>query len=137
MCRVTRHVTPTEEQVARLASGDGDGPIVMVNLLRFKDRVDGGEQSGAESYARYAAAVEPLLRGVGGRVVATTACVETVIGPEDERWDLVALVEYPSRQAFLEMVQSPDYLAAHEHRDAALADSRLVLSTAVESGLPT
>ncbi|HEY2771656.1 MAG TPA: DUF1330 domain-containing protein [Solirubrobacteraceae bacterium] len=121
---MTPYITPTEEQFEQLRSAADGGPIVMVNLLRFKP-------GGAEAYGRYAAAVAPLLEQVGGRIVNTVACRQAVVGPEDERWDVVALVEYPSVQAFLQMVENPDYLATHEHREAGLADSRLILSSPV------
>lgn len=44
-----------------------------------------------------------------------------MLGEVDELWDQVALVEYPSRAAFLEMVMSPEYHAIEEHREAGLA----------------
>lgn len=121
---MTAYITPTEEQFEQLRGAPAGGPIVMVNLLRFKP-------DGAEAYGRYATSVAPLLEQVGGRVLSTVACRQGVIGPEDERWDVVALVEYPSVEAFLEMVQNPAYLATHEHREAGLADSRLILSAPV------
>jgi uncharacterized protein (DUF1330 family) len=123
-------VEPTPDQVEALtASGDAD-PIVMVNLLRFKERASAPDEgvSGAEAYARYAAAIPPFLEGVGGRLLAAASCVESIIGPAEAEWDAVALVEYPSRQAFLTMITDPEYLAIHVHREAALADSRLILS---------
>jgi hypothetical protein len=49
-----------------------------------------------------------------------------VIGPEALEWDMVLMAEYPSRQKFLEMATDADYLRVHEHRAAALADSRLI-----------
>ncbi len=49
-----------------------------------------------------------------------------VIGPEALEWDMVLMVEYPSRRNFFEMATNPDYLSVHEHRAAALADSRLI-----------
>ena len=132
---MTATVDPTREQIQRLASGDLDqGPIVMLNLLRFRDRaevVDGQEGlSGREAYERYAAAAAGHLSAVGGRILNAGACVEAVIGPDLE-WDMVVLVEYPSRRAFLTMVGNPDYQAQTAWRTAALADSRLVLCTGV------
>ena len=53
----------------------------------------------------------------------------TLIGPDDERWDDAVLVEYPTKQAFLEMVMKPEYQASAVHRTAALADSRLICTT--------
>jgi uncharacterized protein (DUF1330 family) len=126
-------IEPTPEQVASLADSADASPIVMVNLLRFKDLATAPDQgvSGAEAYARYAAATAPFLAGVGGRLLAAAECRESVIGPGDAEWDMVALVEYPSRQAFLSMITNPDYIAIHAHRAAALEDSRLILSETV------
>ena len=128
-------VDPTPEQIGRLASGDPDaGPIVMLNLLRFRDQagpVDGVQGlTGREAYERYAAAVGSHLAAVGGRILSAGQCLEAVIGPDGE-WDMVALVEYPSRSAFLTMVGNVQYQAEAAWRTAALSDSRLVLCSAV------
>ena len=121
-------IHPTQEQIQQLVSSDDDGPIVMLNLLRFKDRADGIDEgvSGAEAYARYSVATEQFLRGVGGRLVQAIAPRESVIGPTEPEWDLVLFVRYPSRAKFIEMATNPEYLKIHAHREAALADSRLI-----------
>src|SRR5437764_376801 len=100
----------------------------MLNLLRFKPAADGIDEgvSGAEAYARYSVAAEPFLRAVGGRLLTALHPKHSVIGPPEGEWDLVLLVEYPSRKKFLEMAANPDYQKIHAHRDAALADSRLI-----------
>src|SRR5690606_32554528 len=90
----------------------------MLNLLDFKH--DGG----AERYREYAAAVAPLLERVGGRVLFAGSGCAPLIGPS--KWDMVALVEYPSRQAFLDMVGSDDYQAIAHLRAEALERSELV-----------
>jgi uncharacterized protein (DUF1330 family) len=98
-----------------------EGPVVMLNLLQF--RPDGG----AERYGEYGAAVTPILEELGARVVFSAAASPTLIGPpEAERWDLMMLVEYPSRQVFMDMVGSPEYQAIAHLRTEALDDSRLV-----------
>jgi uncharacterized protein (DUF1330 family) len=123
-------IDPTEAQLQRLAAAKATGPIVMLNLLRFKQRADGIDasegMSGREAYERYAELVASHLAGVGARLIFLAECAESVIGPEEEDWDVLALAEYPSRQAFLTMIANPDFLAAHAHRAAALQDSRLV-----------
>ncbi len=128
-------IEPTPEQFAALAASEDDGPVQMLNLLRFKDLADGidGDDalSGAEAYARYGAAVAPFLERVGGRVVVALATVESVIGPVPGEWDMVLVVQYPSRRAFISMITDPDYLAIHQHRAAGLADSRLVACTPI------
>jgi uncharacterized protein (DUF1330 family) len=119
---------PTAEQVSQLTRQANDGPIVMVNLLRFKEQADGIDEgvSGAEAYARYSEAVEPFLAGVGGRLLSAVRPSQSVIGPPESEWDLVLLVQYPSRAKFLEMATNPEYLKVHAHREAALSDSRLL-----------
>lgn len=127
-------VHPTQEQIQQLIASPDQGPIVMLNLLRFKEAADGIDEgvSGAEAYARYSAAAEPFLRGVGGRLLNAAQTQQSVIGPTDGEWDLVLLVEYPSRAKFIEMATNPEYLKIHAHREAALADSRLIACAAIE-----
>lgn len=114
-------IDPTEAQLAAFASAPLQGPIVMVNLLRFAP-------GGAASYAKYGAAVGPLLKEIGGRVVFQSSGKGTLIGPD--AWDQVLLVEYPSRDKFLEMIRSEAYQKAVPLRSAALADSRLYCTQA-------
>jgi uncharacterized protein (DUF1330 family) len=126
-------IEPTAKQFERLAASEDRGPVIMLNLLRFKERADGidasDEITGAEAYGRYAAAVSSYLEEAGGRVLLAAAPQESVIGPEEGEWDLVLVVEYPSRSAFLAMTSDPGYLEVHAHRAAALADSRLIACT--------
>lgn len=94
-----------------------DSPVVMLNLLRFKP--DGGQ----ERYAEYGAAVAPLLEKAGGRVVFLGEGAEPLLG--DGSWDSVLLVEYPTRQAFLEMISSAEYQAIGHLRTEALEKGEL------------
>lgn len=118
-------IEPSPQQITRLAEADLEGPIVMLNLLRFKESgADGG--SGEEAYRRYGEAIADNLARVGGSILHLARCTNTVIGPDGEHWDLLALVRYPSRAAFVEMVSDPDFQAKHAYRTAALSDSRLI-----------
>jgi uncharacterized protein (DUF1330 family) len=129
-----RTVLPTRAQIEALAGAPQTGPVIMLNLLRFKDLADGIDAAdgltGAEAYGRYAAATQPFLERVGGRLLYALAAEECVIGPPEREWDLVLAVEYPSRAAFLAMATDPEYLTIHAHREAALADSRLIACAA-------
>jgi uncharacterized protein (DUF1330 family) len=124
-------ITPTQHQVEQLASHPSEEPVVMLNLLRFKDDADGIDAgvSGQQAYARYGEQAAPFLQRVGGRVLIAVQASEMVIGPAALEWHMAILVEYPSRKHFLQMATDPEYLAVHEHRDAALADSRLIACT--------
>jgi uncharacterized protein (DUF1330 family) len=92
-------------------------PIVMLNLLRFKP--DGG----LERYGEYGAAVAPLLEKAGGRIVFAGEPAMALLG--DDTWDLVVLVEYPTRQAFLDMIASPEYEEVGHLRTEALTRGEL------------
>jgi len=109
------YIHPSADQIRALRDLAPDGPIFMLNLLRFAP--DGG----AEAYARYGQAAAPFLGKSGASVRYLGNVKATVIGGEP--WDEVVLVEYPSVAAFLEMTGDPDYPSAL--RAGALADSRL------------
>ena len=133
---VTNAVTPGPEQTAAFFTGAEDGPFVMVNLLRFRqqaDYADGSDAhlSGREAYARYGAGVQACLAAVGGRQIYAGAMTDLLIGAVEEAWDMIALIEYPSRAAMLAMVQSPDYQAIERHRHAALAGQLNIRSKAI------
>jgi uncharacterized protein (DUF1330 family) len=107
-----------QEGFAAFAERAGDGaPVVMLNLLAFKP--DGGR----ERYEEYGAAVAPLLEKAGGRIVFVGDPASVLLG--EGSWDLVALVEYPTRQAFLDMIGSSEYQAVGHLRTEALARGEL------------
>ena len=124
-------VNPTADQIKALVSSDRDGAVVMVNLLRFREHALAPDEgmSGADAYGLYGQAVLPFLEAVGGKVLSAVNCEQSVIGPVEPEWHMVFIVEYPSREAFLEMVGNPEYQEVARHRTAAVADSRLILST--------
>ena len=108
---------PDPEAAAAFAARAGDGPVYMLNLLEFVP--DGG----AERYGEYGEAVAPLLAGVGGRAIFAGRPAEHLIG--EGSWDMVLVVEYPTRQAFLDMVSSPEYQSIAHLRTEALVRSEL------------
>jgi uncharacterized protein (DUF1330 family) len=135
-------IEPTPEQFAAfLQQVPADKPIVMINLLRYREQAEypaGYEASpctGREAYQRYGEQAIQHVAKVGGKPIWMGSAQAVVIGPSDETWDDAVLVEYPSRQAFMEMVAKPDYQECAVHRTAALADSRLIATLTVASGL--
>ena len=72
-----------------------------------------------------------MLAERGGRVVWQGRADQTLIGDPAEDWDTVALVEYPSRRSFIEMVSNPDYMKAHAHREAGLERTIVIACTPV------
>ncbi|OBG98596.1 DUF1330 domain-containing protein [Mycobacterium sp. E3251] len=116
---------PTREQFAALAARPADAPVVMVNLLKFKT------PGGLESYQRYGQEVAPHLQRVGATVRYAGTAPAFVIG-DGERpwWDAILLVEYPTPQAFIDMVTTAEYAAVHEHRAAGLDRGDLIATSA-------
>lgn len=123
---VTNQLHPTPEQAMAFFTGGDDGPMCMVNLLKFREKAtypDGSEPdlTGHEAYLRYAAGVGACLEAVGGKVRFSGAVTGLLLGEVEELWDMVAIAEYPSRLAMMTMVQSPEYQTIAKHRDAGLA----------------
>lgn len=123
------YVDPTREQFAAFRELGGDGPIHMLNLVRLRARAqyeDGRECSGLEAYRAYGRDSSPVFTRVGGRQFWLGSFEHTLIGPADERWDVVFIAEYPNPAAFVEMIRDPVYREAVKHRQAAVEDSRLI-----------
>lgn len=118
-------------------------PIVMLNLLRFRELadyagavVDPGPISGRDAYERYSRAVVKLLWRTGGQVLWVGSVRTSLIAPSYEQWDQALLVYYPSRAAFIRMATSKDYQKIVVHRTAALEDSRLLETRAMRLPRP-
>jgi uncharacterized protein (DUF1330 family) len=94
----------------------GDGPVVLVNLVRLRP---GGE----DAYHRYGEAVAPLVARHGGQLVYAGSAQATLIG--DETWDYAAVTRYPSRTALAGLVRDPEFEATTPLRHAALEDGIL------------
>lgn len=115
---------PTAEQFAALAARPADAPVVMVNLLKFKP------EGGLQSYLQYGQEVVPHLQRVGATLRYAGGAPSVVIG-EGERpwWDVILIVEYPTPQAFLDMVTTQEYAKVHEHRAAGLDRGDLIATS--------
>lgn len=112
-----------------------EGPVVMLNLLRFRAVADYSAHpelapdepiSGAAAYQRYMDHTYPYLQASGGEVIFYGTGGPFLIGPAAERWDAAMLVRQQSLAAFLAFSTNAAYLAGMGHRVAALEDSRLL-----------
>jgi uncharacterized protein (DUF1330 family) len=123
---------PSPEQVKEFLAVDG--PVLMVNLLRFREKAaypDGSDSniSGQAAYQRYAAEMHKLVHAAGGRFVFSSNVAGLLIGEVEELWDVVAIVEYPSSRALLQIASSPDFADIERHRLAGLAGQLNITST--------
>jgi len=113
------------------------GPVVMVNLVRFRKRAADGNGTGWDAYLRYSAATMPLIEAQGGTVLWAGKAEGATFGNGGAgRWDYVVLVRYPSRSAFLDMMTSPEYAKANMHRENAVDEHVIIASTETYSKLP-
>lgn len=112
-------IDPTGKELKRYLQEDPGGPVVMLNLLRFKD-------GGRELYARYAHALETtFLPRYGAEVLYAGDGSTTLVAETGQDWDVVLLVRYPSRAAFSQMVADPEYQEVTSLRTDALVEAVL------------
>ena len=126
---MTNYIDPTRETFAQFRELDRDGPVHMLNLIKLRDRAayeDGRDATGLEAYQAYGRESGPVFRRLGGRQVWVGRPELMLIGPQDKTWDIAFIAEYPSVDAFVQMLRDPDYREAVKHRQAAVADSRLI-----------
>ncbi len=125
----------TPEQGAAFFGSPDLGPVVMLNLLRFRETADYSHApdlapdtaiSGAEAYARYMQDMRPLLEASGGEVLFSGSSASFLIGPQGEQWDHVLLVRQASKASFLAFASHPEAQRITAHRTAAITDSRLL-----------
>lgn len=110
-----------------LAALADDEPVVMLNLMRFRERSLDGNGSGWDAYLRYSALTIKLIKAQGGTIIWTGNAEVVALGvPDQHRWDYVALVRYPSRAAFLAMMTSPEYASANVERENGCADHTII-----------
>ena len=118
---------PKEINSGLIASLPDTGPVVMVNLLRLRDRA---------AYKRYSELTMPLIKARGGTVLWAGDGEAVAFGDaQADRWDYVVLVRYPSRAAFLDMMGSPEYAAANAHREQGVSKHVILASTETYSKL--
>jgi uncharacterized protein (DUF1330 family) len=125
--KVVNELLPsTPEQIQAMQEPGPDGPIYMVNLLKFRDKAeyeDGRESdlSGRAAYQLYGLGVMQLLPKYGGKLVFVGEVTGLQIGKVEELWDEVVIAMYPDRAALLAMSTSKEWRDLSVHRAAGLA----------------
>jgi len=127
-------VDPTPEQFKNARSKiPGDTPILMLNMLRFRESANyqintkASACSGREAYTRYSELSFPQIEAAGGKIDWKSKALASLIAPVNEHWDEVFIVNWPTFQVFLDVILSKKYQEGTFHRTAALLDSRLIM----------
>lgn len=140
---MSAHIDPDRQAWDLFKALPRDRPIQMLNLIKLKPKAEypadhpdhGKDLSGLDAYRAYGRTSGPVFQRVGGRQVWAGKPEVMVTGPQDaEQWDLAFIAEYPSTQAFIDMVRDPGYREHVKHRTAAVADSRLLCLSPVIPG---
>ncbi len=132
---IETYLEPTQDAGRIFIMRQIQGRVLMLNLLRFREVADYGESpelqpaepiSGAEAFQLYMDHTLPFLTASGGKIIFLGKGGHYLIGPMDEKWDLVMLIEQSSVDSFLAFAGNQEYLKGLGHRTAVLLDSRLL-----------
>jgi len=105
----------SEDDLRRFRDTDDGKSLVMVQLLRFA-------AGGRDRYLEYSAAAQRLLARFGAQVLYAGECRQP-LSADGGGWDAIVLVRYPSRTAYLSMLEDPEYGAIAPLRRAALREA--------------
>ena len=116
---------PNPIQLAEFALGDDD-PILMVNLLKFKDKAEyedgrATNLTGREAYEIYVTETREHLANVGAELILGGEVNGLLLGDVEELWDAFGVARYPSRKSMIAMARNPAYIESEKHRAAGLA----------------
>jgi uncharacterized protein (DUF1330 family) len=129
--KVENAVYPTPEQIEVLRNDPSTEPIVMLNLLKFRDKAqypDGRKTdlTGMQAYMLYGEAMRKVVVREGGKFVFLGAIKYLTVGAVENLWEMAALVEYPSASAFAKIATSPEVGEIGVHRAAGLEGQLLI-----------
>jgi len=119
-----RYGQVNREYATRLASTppDQDGPVWMVNLMKYREVADYGHSGGAVISGRQADDTytpRESLKAIGAEIVFAADVATQLLG-DSPKWDRIGIVKYPTRRSFVEMQSRPDFVAKHKHKDAGM-----------------
>ena len=130
-----KYLEPSLDSIKSFLMRNNNGPIVMLNLLKFRKVADYSltpnlepkeSISGKEAYKLYTDKTFSFVRKMEGEVLFYGNCDKFLIGPESELWDAVLIIKYKHVQDFIDMTANSEYIKGYGHRLAALEDSRLL-----------
>lgn len=111
-------VDPSGSALADMLAEGGEGPVVMLNLLRFTPE-------GRSSYEEYSRRAAPFLRKYGAELLYAGDGSTPLVADDDGGWDAILLVRYPDRKTFGRMVADPEYQKITHLRSEALSEAVL------------
>ena len=124
-----RYGTVDRDYAIRLATtpAEEDGPVWMVNLMKYRERADYADGRVSTVSGREADDVySPLeqLAELGAEVVFYADVDQQLLGRPT--WDRVAVVKYPTRRSFIDLQSMPGFAAKHAHKEAGMEQTFVI-----------
>lgn len=132
---MSTYFEPTQDSGRAFFMRGITGNVIMLNLLRFRTTADYSATpefapqspiTGEAAYRLYMQHTLPHLERSGGKLLFYGRGGPFLVGPPEEHWDAVMLVQQESTEAFMAFSSNHEYLLGIGHRTAALEDSRLL-----------
>ncbi len=125
---------PSRQQLEVFRAADQSSPIMMVNLLKFRNLAEyskadpehSDKLTGREAYSRYAKVALEKIKQNGGAIEFMSPSQQCFVGGDDDDWDQVVIVHYRSRADYLTGFDSPEYQSVIRHRIAGLEKRVLI-----------
>ncbi len=127
-----KQIKPSQEQMVELMSYPKNTPVVMVNIIKFKEKTEAGDETGKEAYSRYYKNTLAFVANAKAKLIWKGAIVTTVVGDSGNQPDMIFLVEYPSVDHFLGVITSPEYQKISKDRTIALEYGGLMACQTLE-----
>lgn len=109
---VRRDMLPSAERFAALESNPDDHSVYMLNLLKYYP--DGGQAE----YMKYGAVAQKRIQELGGSILFAGQALPGRDGSKP--YDMIVIVDYPSRPSLRHLEESEEYRASLVHRDKGL-----------------
>ena len=125
---------PTHEQLVEFLDGPMDQPVVTLNMLTFKKMADESHagQTGRDAVMQYSRAMKEFVESHGGTFVIAADIDSQMIGEGGEHFQFIAIMRYPSRQAYIDLAGDPEIAnTIGKHRDAGLESQWLFAMTEI------
>ena len=128
---------PSENQLSKLLSMPIETPVAVLNLFEFNEvanyqsgdpeyATSAAEISGQNAFHLYGGVAGKTIEDLGGRVVMSAPVEQVLIGHEVANWHAAAIMYFPSRGAFLQMMSDANFQTASRHRRAALKNHCMI-----------
>ena len=129
------YLQASQESVAETIKRLPEDGFIMLNLFRLRDLPDYSRHpelepdtpvSCLELFFRYMANMDQYLAKIGAKRIFLAKGAPCLVGPPGERWDVVQMVQYSSRGAFIDLSSDPDVVAEVPLREVMIEDSRVM-----------